>query len=353
MSADAGSPERERRSSGSSVVENLIVALLPKDRYPVLLRYGATLVIVGIAFLLRLSLEHQLASYPLLLFFPAVFLSALLFDKGSGFFATAASTLLVVAFFIPRAGATLVDPAQFLPLALFVAIGMTMAAVTEALRQAVQKLAVAQEQKTLRLEELAHRTKNDLNMIGALMALQARSQSEPAARQALESATNRIQVLAKAQDRLNGARDGGTIEVASFIEALCTDLGNLLRDVRPIVVRVHSDRLEMTSSDAVSVGLVVNELVTNALKHAFPGDRGGIVDVALSRIGEKIRIVVSDDGVGCPASVNDGLGSRLIRLMVRQMNGSVERTAGHPGCQVSVTIAVPSTAAVFPPAGAG
>jgi two-component sensor histidine kinase len=330
-------------------VENLIVALLPKDRYPVLLRYGATLFIVAIAFLLRLSLEHQLASYPLLLFFPAVFLSALLFDKGSGFFATVASTMLASTFFIPRMQGRLVQADQFLPLALFVAICVTMAAVTEALRRAVQKAALAEQQKTLRLEELAHRTKNDLNMIAALMALQARSQSEPAARQALEAATNRIQVLAKAQDRLNGAHDGGTVEVASFIEALCTDLGNLLRDVRPIVVRVHSERLEMTSSDAVSVGLIVNELVTNALKHAFPSDRGGIVDVTLARVGETIRIVVSDDGVGCPPSSNDGLGSRLVRLMVSQLNGSLERAAGDPGCQVTVQMAVPSALGAHPP----
>ena len=74
-------------------MENLLISLLPKDQYPVLIRYVATLFIVGVAALLRLALADEMQHYPVLLFIPAVFLSALLFDRGSGIFATIVSAL--------------------------------------------------------------------------------------------------------------------------------------------------------------------------------------------------------------------------------------------------------------------
>lgn len=77
----------------------------------------------------------------------------------------------------------------------------------------------------------------------------------------------------------------------------------MLRDVRPIAVVVHSDKVEVTSSSAVSVGLIVNELATNAFKYAFP-DRGGTVKVSLSRQPFSLELIVEDDGVGCPPEVS-------------------------------------------------
>jgi two-component sensor histidine kinase len=321
-------------------MENLLIALLPTERYSTLFRYFATAAIVGIVCLLRISLEQQLGSYPLLLFFPAIFLSALLFNRGSGYLATFLSTGLAIFYFVPPRGAFAVETSHILPLLLFVGIGLTMASVVESLRQAVQKLARAEQQKTLLLEELAHRNRNDLNMITSLLSLQARSQSEPRAQAALDAAVSRIQVLAKAQDRLNGAVDGGLVEVSSFLEALCADLGNLMRDVRPIVVRVHADRYEAPSSQAVAIGLVVNELVTNAFKYAFPADRGGIIDVTLTRSADRRTISVSDDGVGCAENPREGLGSRIVRLLVRQLNGTVERHPQNQGCTVRATIEI-------------
>jgi two-component sensor histidine kinase len=88
----------------------------------------------------------------------------------------------------------------------------------------------------------------------------------------------------------------------------------------------------------VSVGLIVNELVTNAFKYAFPDDRGGTVLVAAARMGDQIEISVTDDGIGCPHDPKQGLGSRLVRLLAAQMKGSMSRPPVERGCRVCVTL---------------
>lgn len=321
-------------------MENLILALLPQQRFPVLLRYAATTAIIGVAFLVRLALEEPLERYPLLLFIPAVFLSALLFDKGSGFYATVISTLLAAYWFIEPHFSFVVPLKEVIPLAIYVGVGFMISLVTEALRETVDKLTHAERAKGVLLQEMAHRTKNDLAMVASVLALQARGQSEPAAQAALEAAIARVGVIAKAQERLRGGEEGVRVDMPDYLRALCGGLGDLLRDVRPIAVRVRSDPLELTSSQAVSIGLIVNELVTNAFKYAFPDGKGGAVDVELQRAGEAVEIVVRDDGIGCAPEAADGLGSRLVRLLARQMEGSVRREPEQPGCRVVVELKV-------------
>lgn len=319
-------------------MENLLLQLLPRRRFPIALRYAATTAFVGIALLLRLALEGPLRDYPLLLFIPAIFFAALLFDKGSGFYATVLSTLLAAFFFIDPRYSFRVPGSDLLPLAIYVAIGFTISALTEALRKTVEKLSVAEEAKSVLLQEMAHRTKNDIAMVASVLSLQARGQAEPAARRALEAAIARVGVIAKAQERLRAAETGIRVDMADYLTALCGGLGDLLRDVRPIAVRVRADPVELTSSQAVSIGLIVNELVTNAFKYAFPAGQGGAVDVEFRRRDDLVEIVVSDNGVGCPAASADGLGSRLVRLLAAQMQGSVRREPADPGCRVAVAI---------------
>jgi two-component sensor histidine kinase len=316
----------------------MFLALLPTKRYPLLVRYTATLLIIAIAFALHLAMDAELRQYPFLLFMPGIFLTALLFDKGSGFLATVVTAVLVDYFILPPEQSFTIDPSHLVPLVLFVCIGFAISAVTEALRQTVHKLARSEEQKTLLLEELAHRTKNDLMMISSVLTLQARAQKEPEARKALESAVARVTVFAQAQERLNGDYEGGTVELAEYLQRLCSGLGDVLRDVRPIAVRVHSEKLEVNASRAVSIGLIVNELVTNAFKYAFPDDRGGTVTVTLRKESHQVVIVVSDDGVGCPVEPSKGVGSRLVQLLAAQSAGTIVRDADTAGCRVTTVL---------------
>ncbi|MGN2246873.1 sensor histidine kinase [Frateuria sp. GZRR35] len=319
-------------------MENLIAALIPKNRYGVLLRYTASLAIVLIAFMLRMAMADTLEAYPMLLFIPAIFLSALLFDHGTGFFATIVSALLAAYFFMAPIGSLAIGWAAAVPWSLYVLIGFGVSALTEALRRTAEKLHEAERHQNLLREELSHRTKNDLMMVISVLMLQAKGLKEKEARAALDSAITRIDVIAKAHERLRGGGEQGRVAIADYLEALCQGLGELLRDVRPIAVRVQADALDVRASEAVSIGLIVNELVTNAFKYAYPDNGGGTVQVGLQRRQDYLELSVEDDGVGCPVEVSSGLGTRLVRLLASQMGGAVERHAMEKGCRVAVRL---------------
>jgi len=179
-------------------MERVIIAAVPSRRAPAVVRYAATLAILAAFFGLRLLLGEQLRYSPLLLFIPAVFISALLFDKWAGILATVGSVLLAAYYFIPPLGSFALNADQVLSLVLFLIIGLAISAVVEGLRHSIATLRSAERQKSILLEEAAHRTKNDLTIIASLLAMQARAQSDEATRSALEAAVGRVHILAQA-----------------------------------------------------------------------------------------------------------------------------------------------------------
>jgi K+-sensing histidine kinase KdpD len=169
-------------------MERLLLAILPRRQPSVLVRYSMTAAIIGCTALLRLALDDSLRGYPLLLFIPAVFLSALLFDRGSGFVATLLSAILAAAFFIEPRGNVFIDARHWFPIFVFVLIGFAISSVTEALRDAIAKLRRLEIAKAVQLEELGHRIKNDLATVGSLLRLQARSVDSGPARDLMSQA---------------------------------------------------------------------------------------------------------------------------------------------------------------------
>jgi two-component sensor histidine kinase len=110
--------------------------------------------------------------------------------------------------------------------------------------------------------------------------------------------------------------------------------------VRSIAIQVHCQPISVKSSQAGSIGLIVNELVTNAFKYAFPEGRAGTVEVDITRTDGQIAITVRDDGVGCPSEVKSGLGTRLINQLTARMNGRMTRAPLPRGCEVRVVLSV-------------
>ncbi|WP_352671770.1 sensor histidine kinase [Mesorhizobium sp. M0166] len=123
----------------------------------------------------------------------------------------------------------------------------------------------------------------------------------------------------------------------SYLEELSRHLGDTLRDIRPIAVKVHAEEVHLPTEQAIPLGLIVNELVRNALKHAFPGDRGGTIAVKLFR-DSSLVLTVADDGVGCPPDKNGGIGSRLTELLAKQLGATLTRENYAPGCKVRVVL---------------
>jgi two-component sensor histidine kinase len=325
-------------SPGPARIERILLALLSRPPSPFVLRYATTLLLVGVAFLLRTTIASDLGHHPFLFFILAVLLANVLFDQDAGVFATFSSTLLAGWLF--AAGGPETIPGELLLLVLFMATGLLLSAVVEGLRRAVRTLEGAKERNALLLEELAHRAKNDLTVILSLLSLQARNEADPAARAALDNAAARIRVVVKARERLDGRIDEAQVALGPYLESLCAGMGELLRGVRPIAVKVRAEGVELPSSQATNVGLIVNELLTNALKYAFPDGRGGSVVVDLARHGDRLVLTVADDGVGCPAEAGDGLGTRLVRLLAAGMHGTVTREPAAEGCRVVVELAL-------------
>lgn len=324
--------------AGLDSAENLLIRLLPSRRRGAAIRYAASTLVVCAAAALHHALNSTVEHFPLLLFYPAVFLCALVFDRGSGFYATIISALVAAYFFIEPRFSFAIGPRSAVALAIFTLIGFTMSAVTEALRKTIARLDESEQAKDLLFRELAHRTKNDLMIISSALQLQSRATENVAVREALEAANTRVLVVARAQELLRNVGDGARVALADYVTSLCQGLGDLLRDVRPIAVRVHCVTLDVPEALAVHVGLIVNELVTNSLKYAYPGERGGVITVSIEQPGSEIVIVVADNGCGSQDGATPGLGSKLVRLLAKQMGGRVEQEPVDTGFRTRVVL---------------
>jgi two-component sensor histidine kinase len=234
-------------------------------------------------------------------------------------------------------GSVLLPVDAALQIAIFLLVGIGFALVSEGLRTAWERAAAAEQSKDLLLQELGHRTKNNLALVTSVLSLQARLKTDAESRQALEKAIARIQAIAQAHEYFRPVHHEGGVEMRSYLENLCNHLAEALRDIRPIAVKVNAEPGELKTEQAVAVGLIVNELVTNALKHAFPGDRSGTVCVTLRRT-PWLSVVVQDDGVGCPVNRDERLGSRLTRLLAKQLGAEITWEALERGCRVRVEI---------------
>ncbi len=309
---------------------------LPERPQPLFVRYGATAIIVLACFALLKWVEWQSGVSSFFLMYPAIFLSALLFDRGSGFIATALSTVLLILSIQSKGDPTW--PAYGLPLTLFVVVGLGLALLTELLRKGWERAIEAERAKDLLYRELSHRTKNDFTMAASVLNLQARSQTNEEVRQALKTAVGRLLSLSKAHERLNPLLEGqgGGVQMDEYLEALCHALKDSLGQMTDIELGIESDDVKLPAGRAIPVGLIVNELVTNALKHAFAGRGEGSIRVAL-RNGEMLTLFVEDNGIGCAEGAASGVGSQLVQLLVQQLDGSMERTSATPGCRVRVT----------------
>lgn len=317
--------------------EDYLTTYLTPRRHNKWVQYAVTILIVAGVTLLRFGLEDLLRDFPLLLYIPAIFACAVFLSGGAALFATVASALVAGYFFIEPQFSLDVGFRSWLALSIFIFVGLAMSVVTELLRKTIWRLNEAEATKALLLEELGHRTKNDLAIISAALNMQTRATDSPEVREALQAANARVLVVAQAHERLR-ERGGAKVDLAGYISALSQGLANVMRDVRPIAVRVRCVPLLMPSAAAVQIGLIVNELVTNSFKYAFPEDADGTVDVDIRLERDRIVILIADDGIGCPQSTKPGLGTKLVGLLAKQLGGSVQREPSDRGCRTRIEV---------------
>jgi two-component sensor histidine kinase len=118
---------------------------------------------------------------------------------------------------------------------------------------------------------------------------------------------------------------------------LCADVRQSLAGHRPVVVRPQIENLALAADFVVALGIIVNELLTNAFKYAFPDDRAGAIDVRLSQETSRYLVLVCEDnGIGCSETATSGTGTGLILALVHRYDGTMSQEAATPGCRVAI-----------------
>jgi PAS domain S-box-containing protein len=192
--------------------------------------------------------------------------------------------------------------------------------------------------KEVLLHEVDHRVKNNLQLVGSLLAVQARRIPDPAVRATLQRAVERVGALSTVHQRLYEAAALDRFDLTGFARQLAEDL--VAASGRSEVnIELELDPLVVPAKKAAPLGLILNELLVNALRHAFPEDRGGTVRVALRRVDGRFTLAVEDDGVGCrPLPPEGGFGATLIRSLARQLGADLTWQATEPGTRARLVL---------------
>jgi len=194
-------------------------------------------------------------------------------------------------------------------------------------------------EKGVLLQELQHRVANSLQIIASVLLQSARRVQSDETRSHLHDAHQRVMSVAALQKQLAVSKLDD-VELRSYFIALCESLGaSMIRDHNHLSLEVRADTSVTHADVSVSLGLIVTELVINALKHAFPDDRRGEITVDYRSRGRDWTLSVGDNGVGIPtdaASARSGLGTSIVMALATQLDASVEVVDTAPGTEVSI-----------------
>ncbi|MEG3083909.1 histidine kinase dimerization/phosphoacceptor domain -containing protein [Sphingomonas sp. PB2P12] len=194
------------------------------------------------------------------------------------------------------------------------------------------------------LGEVNHRVANSLQLVSAMVRLQATALTDPSAREALEDTQRRIQAIAQVHRRLYTSNDVESVDMQEYLGALVDELAETWStEALPRALSLAAEPIRLPTDRAVSLGVIVIELVTNACKYAYPTG-GGEVRVALRRIDDDIFLLaVEDDGCGIADDAvprGTGLGTKLIRAMAQSLQTIVEYDPAHNGVRATLRAAV-------------
>jgi two-component sensor histidine kinase len=220
---------------------------------------------------------------------------------------------------------------------------LTLTDVT-ATRAVEQEMKELMWQKEALLKEMRRRVANSAAIMASILMLQAKSAQSEETRQLVQEAHKRIMLVAAAQDNLHVAGQIGLIEIAPYLSRLCRALADsMIGESRPVSLQVEAAPGHMNSGQAVSIGLIVTELVLDALKHAFPPEAGRIL-VAFEVAGTEWKLSISDNGTGMPrddagrpGQEGPSLGTSIVKTLAQQLEAEVEVSTGPTGSAVSIT----------------
>lgn len=189
------------------------------------------------------------------------------------------------------------------------------------------------------LQEVEHRVGNSLQIIASILLLGAKGAQSEETRDQLHGAAHRVMSIAEVQRQLAASRLGD-VELRAYLSRLCEGLGeSMIEDPNQLTVEVTTDDSVASADLSVSLGLIVTELVFNALKHAFPGGRPGKITVDYRSDGSAWSLSVGDNGIGMSAaqrSLRPGLGTTIVEALAKQLDARIAVAETNPGTAISV-----------------
>src|SRR3982075_1212155 len=195
--------------------------------------------------------------------------------------------------------------------------------------------ALAAEREVL-LREVNHRVGNSLQIIASLLHLQANSANQNDVKAALTNAMGRVAAVAQVHRRLYTSHDLKNVLLNQYLDALLEDLRRSAEGNKMSRLTLKAEPIALTPDRAVAIGIIVNELVMNAVKYAYP-DGAGPIHVDLTAQGDDLVLSIADDGVGLNARSDPrstGMGQRIVSAMASKLDASVERDPGHAGTRI-------------------
>ncbi len=210
--------------------------------------------------------------------------------------------------------------------------------------EAERDMAEARERAEMLLREVNHRVANSLALVASLVHLQAGALDDPAAKSALLETQSRITAIAGIHRRLYTSDDVRFVEMQAYLASLIDELGGAMAAAgREHPIELDAEPIHVSTDRAVSLAVIVTELVTNAYKYAYPSGAFGGIRVRLRRTApDLVSLVVEDDGVGWRSAgpSGTGLGTKIVRSMASSLRAPVEYDADHPGTRVTLSFSV-------------
>ncbi len=202
------------------------------------------------------------------------------------------------------------------------------------LKEAGNRIRSLLEEKEILLKEVHHRVKNNMNTMRSLLSVQAGRAEDPCAANILREAGRRLQSMEVLYDRLYRSENLRQLSLKDYLASLIHEAVSLFPNSALVEIRTRIEDFSLDVKVLSTLGIIVNELLTNVMKHAFPPGARGIVTVTAERQGRSVRLVMEDDGCGIPETVDcdhsGGFGLQLVGLLAKQIKGSIriERTDG-------------------------